>query len=161
MSTTAEHIFSMICKSPAQWGRPNQVETALWTCMVMWSEENLPSGKNHTHNAVSMIRKLIPALHDKAGLMFADLCASDLNYDPVVRHMTSAFELLRTHAEGSEIERQTKRFVKMIEGQNLPTCARLRQIFFADLCTECWGKRPDIIAASKGVNCRCWPRPVP
>ncbi len=154
-------MFAQICESPGQIGTSAQVEVALWTCMAIWSKENLPPGKNHTHNAVGVIRKTIPALDDKSGLFFHDLSANPRDYKPVVTHMTSAFELLKTRAEGTEAERQTKRFIKMIEKQNLPTGVRLRQIFYADLCTECWGKRPDIIAASKGVNCRCWPRPVP
>jgi hypothetical protein len=161
VNSTAEQQFDAICKNPAQIGDPAQVEVALWVCMSIWASNNLSPGKNHTHTAIGVVRKSVSELEDRSGLWFHDLKTHPRDYKPVVAHMTKAFDLLRSFADGSSTERRAQRFADFVAEQNIETAHRMKQIFFADLCPECWGKRPDIIAASKGVNCRCWPRPVP
>jgi hypothetical protein len=156
MRDTTEHQFEQICKSPAQIGTPPQAEAALWACMSIWAVENLPPGKNHVHTAVGVIRKTQRALDDMAGHSFHDLTTRKNDYTPVVTHMTSAFNLLKLQAEGNNVERQTKRFTKMMSEQNSPTCARMKQIFCAENCPFCWGKRPNVVdMAFNDKGCFC------
>ena len=156
MSSTAERQFEQICKHPPMIGTPAQVEMALWACMSIWASENLPPGKNHTHTAVGVIRKAQPMLQDSAGLSFYDLTTRANDYTPVVTHMTSAFDLLKSQAEGSSAERRTKRFAEFLGEQTSKTAGRLKQIFCETNCPFCWGKRPNVVdAALHDAGCFC------
>jgi len=161
MSDTVERQFEAICEFPDQVGTPAQVEAALWACMSIWAAENLPSGKNHVHTAIGVIRKTQPAVRDMDGLWFHDLTTRKNDYTPVITHMTSAFDLLKLQATGSGAERRTKRFAAYLGEQSPEKSQRLRQIFCETNCPSCWGKRPGVVdAALHGKTCHCHGRLV-
>jgi len=162
VNSSAGQQFKMICKSPAQIGDPAQVEACLFICMAIWSAENLPPGKNHAHTAVGIIRRLVPELTDRAGLMFHDIKTHERDYKPVIEHMTEAFDLLRSFAKGSSVERRVKHFAAFVAEQNKETAHRMKQVFCETLCPGCWSKRPSILdMAFKASWCNCFPRQVP
>jgi hypothetical protein len=74
-------------------GDPAQVETGLWVCMSIWTQEQgIPEAK--LYEAIRTIRNQVPELRDKAGLSFFNLCANRLDYQPVIINMHNAFALL-------------------------------------------------------------------
>lgn len=98
MSAAAERFFDEVCQRPAMMGTPSEVEGCLWTCMAIWSLERLSPQKNYVHEAVSSVRQQIPDLHDQAGMRFCDLGKDPFDYEPVVRNMRTAFDLLKAQA---------------------------------------------------------------
>jgi hypothetical protein len=63
--------------------------------MSIWSEDHNRLNEGGLYDAVKAARGLVPELHDKAGLRFCDLSNGRLDYEPVIRNMRVAFDLLQ------------------------------------------------------------------